>query len=106
MHLIFGSNEDEPGTDLDDLLLISIVGSSILLGLGVIYLILSSYLANIKKWIEGLLKKIFWGILITDFFKAYLRLAFNTTGKALYMLFGDIFREKDPDDVVENDEDQ
>ena len=77
LSFIFGDKKEDEESEIDDIILICVVaGASVGLLLGV-YLI-TRKLPKIKQKIEGILRMIFFNILITAYLKAYLRLAVSS----------------------------
>ena len=94
MKYIFGTGEDSEGSDVDDLILISIALVAFVLFLAACYLVAKMYFPCVREKIEGLLRFIFFNKLITGFLKAYLRLSLASCEKSFVVLAGTMFLDE------------
>ena len=94
MDYIFGKSDDE--SDVDDLILISIVSFVALVVLGGIYFIVRKSFPKVREKIEAVVRMIFFNIIITAYLKAYLRLSLSACEKSMNVLAGDTFEDERP----------
>jgi hypothetical protein len=102
MRFVFGKGEDSEGSDIDDLILISISTLAFVIILSAAYLITKRFSPSLVAKIEGIMRMIFFNMIITAFLKAYLRLSLSSCEKSFVALTGEMFLdERLPADSVE-----
>jgi len=94
MSFVFGNEEDSEGSDIDDLILIFIGMLAFVIILTVAYLITRRFSLSVRALIEGVIRKIFFNMIITAFLKAYLRLSLSSCEKSFVTLTGDMFLDE------------
>jgi hypothetical protein len=60
-----------------------------------VYFLAKRFSPVLQKKIEGVLRMIFFNIIITAFMKAYLRVALSSSEKSMKVLAGNIFNEQE-----------
>jgi hypothetical protein len=94
MNYVFGTGEDSEGSDVDDLILISIALVVIVIFLAACYLVARKYFPSVRAKIEVVLRMIFYNMIITAFLKAYLRLSLTSCEKSFEVIAGNMFLDE------------